>query len=148
MAGLVGGLRGGTGTERAGHGRGRRRRGAAAGEPWFVRVRDYPGIGSALAWDRPVVLQPGDVLSRSFAIAIADGRLSQTEVTALADELQAPTSTGRLRTRAVAQLRDDHVDQFAVGAEAVGERVEHTGDGGHPIGRARPPRGPRRPRDP
>ena len=42
---------------------------AAAGEPWFVRVSDYPGIGSALAWDRPVVLQPGDVLSRRFDIA-------------------------------------------------------------------------------
>ena len=26
---------------------------AEAGEPWFVRVREYPGIGSALAWDCP-----------------------------------------------------------------------------------------------
>ena len=65
---------------------------AAAGEPWFVRVRDYPGIGSALAWDQPVVLQPGDALSRSFSIAIADGRLSETEAAALGEELRAPVA--------------------------------------------------------
>jgi hypothetical protein len=63
---------------------------AAAGEPWFVRVAEYPGIGSALAWDRPVVLAPGEVLSRRFDIAVADGRLSEAQVTALADELVAP----------------------------------------------------------
>jgi predicted dehydrogenase len=78
---------------------------ATAGEPWFVRVRDYPGIGSALAWDRPVVLQPGDALSRSFTIALADGRLSPTEVTDLTDELltpalrPAPGAEARLRAR-------------------------------------------------
>ena len=60
---------------------------AAAGEPWFVRVRDYPGIGSALAWDRPVVLRAGDVLSRRFDIAIADGRLTTAQSAALAGEL-------------------------------------------------------------
>ncbi len=60
---------------------------AGAGEPWFVRVSDYPGLGSALAWDRAVSLRPGDVLSRRFTIAIADGRLAESEVTKLADEL-------------------------------------------------------------
>jgi predicted dehydrogenase len=60
---------------------------AAAGEPWFVRVRDYPGLGSALAWDRPVVLQPGEVLSRRFDVAIADGRLTTAQAAALAGEL-------------------------------------------------------------
>ena len=60
---------------------------AAADEPWFVRVADYPGIGSALAWDRPVTLAPGEVLSRRFDIAIADGRLSEAHVAALAGEL-------------------------------------------------------------
>ncbi len=57
---------------------------AAAGEPWFVRVSDYPGLGSALAWDRPVSLRAGDVLTRRFDIAIADGRLTEGEVRALA----------------------------------------------------------------
>jgi Family of unknown function (DUF6807) len=68
-------------------------RGAAeADEPWFVRVRDYPGIGSALAWDRPVVLAPGAVLHRRFDVVIADGRLSEAQTTALAAELMAPES--------------------------------------------------------
>ena len=63
---------------------------AAAGEPWFVRVRDYPGLGSALAWDRPVTLQSGDVLHRRFDIAIADGRLSEEQASALATQLITP----------------------------------------------------------
>jgi hypothetical protein len=64
---------------------------AAAGEPWFVRVSDYPGLGSALTWDRPVSLQPGDVLSRRFDIAIADGRLTEAETTDLANKLMTPS---------------------------------------------------------
>ncbi|HET9778852.1 MAG TPA: DUF6807 family protein [Propionibacteriaceae bacterium] len=60
---------------------------AEAAEPWFVRVRDYPGIGSALAWDRPAVLSPGAVLHRRFDVAIADGRLSAAQTKALAAEL-------------------------------------------------------------
>jgi predicted dehydrogenase len=59
----------------------------AAGEPWFVRVRDYPGFGSALAWARPKVLAPGAVLQRRFDMAIADGRLSEAEIRQVADEL-------------------------------------------------------------
>ena len=48
---------------------------AAHGEPWFVRVQDYPGLGSSLAWDRAVDLAPGQVLARHFEVAVADGRL-------------------------------------------------------------------------
>jgi predicted dehydrogenase len=62
---------------------------AAAGEPWFVRVREYPGIGSALAWDRTAVLAPGAVLSRRFDATIADGRLTVAQTRALADVLMA-----------------------------------------------------------
>lgn len=65
-------------------------RAAAAGEPWFVRVREYPGLGSALAWDRPVSLQPGEVLNRRFDIAVADGRLTEAQTTALASKLMTP----------------------------------------------------------
>jgi predicted dehydrogenase len=63
---------------------------AEAGEPWFVRVREYPGIGSALAWDRPVVLSPGAVLRRRFDVAIADGRLTEARTGSLAAELMTP----------------------------------------------------------
>jgi predicted dehydrogenase len=69
---------------------------AAAGEPWFVRVREYPGLGSALAWDRPVSLQPGDVLNRRFDIAIADGRLTEAEAAALASKLSKPRAEDRV----------------------------------------------------
>jgi predicted dehydrogenase len=65
---------------------------AQAGEPWFVRVRDYPGLGSALAWDRPTILAPGEVLRRTFVAAIADGRLTESETRRLADQLIASRS--------------------------------------------------------
>lgn len=44
-------------------------------DPWFVRVSGYPGLGSALAWDRPLVLGPGETLERAFDVVVADGRL-------------------------------------------------------------------------
>jgi predicted dehydrogenase len=65
---------------------------ALAGEPWFVRVRGYPGIGSALAWARPAVLTPGAELRRRFDVAVADGRLTEEQIQALAAELMAPRS--------------------------------------------------------
>jgi predicted dehydrogenase len=61
----------------------------AAGEPWFVRVRGYPGLGSALAWDHPAILAPGAVLQRRFTALIADGRLTVPETTELAAQLTA-----------------------------------------------------------
>jgi hypothetical protein len=65
---------------------------AAAAEPWFVRVRGYPGLGSALAWDRPASLAPGVVLRRSFDVAIADGRLSEAETRELVAEVTVSRS--------------------------------------------------------
>jgi predicted dehydrogenase len=65
---------------------------AAAAEPWFVRVRGYPGLGSALAWDRPASLAPGAVLRRSFDVAIADGRLSEAETRELVAEVTVSRS--------------------------------------------------------
>jgi hypothetical protein len=63
---------------------------SAAGEPWFVRVSSYPGLGSALAWDRPKLLPAGQVLRRCFDVAIADGRLTGAEAETLAAQLLAP----------------------------------------------------------
>ena len=60
----------------------------AAGEPWFVRVDSYPGIGSALAWDRPVALPAGGELRRRFHVAIADGRLTDEQTRTLAATLR------------------------------------------------------------
>lgn len=53
---------------------------ATAADPWFVRVADYPGIGSALAWDKPVLLAAGASLTRSFRGLVADGRRDAAEV--------------------------------------------------------------------
>jgi predicted dehydrogenase len=65
---------------------------AAASEPWFVRVRSYPGLGSALVWDRPVILAPGAVLQRRFDAVIADGRLSEAETREVVAEVTASRS--------------------------------------------------------
>ena len=48
--------------------------------PWFVRVSGYPGLGSALAWDRPLTLNPGQSFERRFDIWVADGRLDSVAV--------------------------------------------------------------------
>lgn len=43
-------------------------------DPWFVRVAEYPAVGSALAWDAPRTVRPGSPLVRTFRIAVTDGR--------------------------------------------------------------------------
>ncbi|MFD1147610.1 DUF6807 family protein [Saccharothrix hoggarensis] len=42
-------------------------------DPWFVRVGQYQGIGSALAWDAPVVLEPGGEREVTVRVAFYDG---------------------------------------------------------------------------
>jgi predicted dehydrogenase len=55
------------------------------GDPWFVRVEHYPGVGQALAWDRPLLLE--DTLTRRVVTIVADGRLSREAAAALAAEV-------------------------------------------------------------
>ncbi|SDJ54960.1 DUF6807 family protein [Nonomuraea jiangxiensis] len=57
-----------------------------AGDPWFVRVAEYPGVGQALAWDRPLVLE--DTLTRRVVTVVADGRLDAASAAALAAEVR------------------------------------------------------------
>ncbi|MDP9906779.1 DUF6807 family protein [Arthrobacter bambusae] len=56
---------------------------AEAPDPWFVRMADYPAVGSALAWDRPVELAAGDSLVRTFTAWIVDAKLSPAVVAEL-----------------------------------------------------------------
>ncbi|WP_158853582.1 DUF6807 family protein [Saccharothrix deserti] len=42
-------------------------------DPWFVRVGQYQGIGSALAWDAPVVLEPAQEREVTVRVAFYDG---------------------------------------------------------------------------
>jgi predicted dehydrogenase len=53
-------------------------------DPWFVRVEEYPGIGPALAWQNPLVLN--DFLTRQVVTIIAGGRLDRDAVNALVTE--------------------------------------------------------------
>ncbi|MFG1702739.1 DUF6807 family protein [Nonomuraea sp. M3C6] len=54
----------------------------AADDPWFVRVEEYPGVGQALAWDRPLVVE--STLTRRVVTAVVDGRLDGAAAAALA----------------------------------------------------------------
>jgi hypothetical protein len=56
---------------------------AEADDPWFVRCTEYPGVGSALAWDRPVALASGESLRRSLSVWVCDGELSPAAVKSL-----------------------------------------------------------------
>ncbi|WP_353713077.1 DUF6807 family protein [Arthrobacter sp. K5] len=56
---------------------------AEAADPWFVRCSGYPGVGSALAWDRPVALAAGESLRRSLSVWVCDGELSPNAVGSL-----------------------------------------------------------------
>ncbi|MCW4456970.1 DUF6807 family protein [Microbacterium sp. MPKO10] len=49
-------------------------------DPWFVRLADYPGIGSAVAWDTPTVVPAGAGLRRRYTALVADGAPSTPEV--------------------------------------------------------------------
>lgn len=53
-------------------------------DPWFVRAREYPGVGSALAWSSPLHLPAGGTLARRVVTAVADGRLDPEQAAALA----------------------------------------------------------------
>lgn len=59
------------------------RPGSGSGDPWFVRLGGYAGVCSALAWDRPATVPPGEVLARRVAVVVCDGRPSTAEAEAL-----------------------------------------------------------------
>ncbi|GAA1733036.1 DUF6807 family protein [Nonomuraea bangladeshensis] len=55
------------------------------GDAWFVRNTEYPGVGQALAWDRPLVVE--ERLSRRVVTIVADGRLTADQAAALAAQV-------------------------------------------------------------
>jgi hypothetical protein len=50
---------------------------ASLADPFFVRVRDYPAISSALAWSERTTLRS---LARSFTAVVADGWLEDQAI--------------------------------------------------------------------
>jgi len=59
-----------------------------ARDRWFVRARDYLGVGSSLAWDDPLVIGPDETIERSLVIAVVDGPLTPSAAAALADSIR------------------------------------------------------------
>jgi len=57
-------------------------RGLAGADRWFVRARDYPGVCAALAFERPLVVDPGAALSRHLTVLVADGVLTRAQIAA------------------------------------------------------------------
>ena len=56
-------------------------------DPWFVRVDGYPGVGQSLAWDAPVIAEPGKPVRRSVTVIIADGILGTENIETLISKL-------------------------------------------------------------
>lgn len=54
-----------------------------AADPWFVRMQDYVGVGSALAWDRPVVLPAGLPFRIAVRLLLVDRVCDRASVPAL-----------------------------------------------------------------
>lgn len=57
-----------------------------ARDRWFVRARDYLGVCSSVAWDAPLVLQPGEEIARHVVALIADGALNADSAAKLVAE--------------------------------------------------------------
>ncbi|MFL1379080.1 MULTISPECIES: PmoA family protein [unclassified Nocardiopsis] len=53
-------------------------------DPWFVRAREYPGVGPALAWGERLPLPAGGVLARGLRTAVADGHPADLDALAAA----------------------------------------------------------------
>lgn len=56
-------------------------------DPWFVRVDEYPALGTAVAWDarRPIAVD--DPLRRGLRAAVVDGRLTRPEIARIVEAL-------------------------------------------------------------
>ncbi|OKK08541.1 oxidoreductase [Streptomyces sp. CB03234] len=52
-------------------------------DPWFVRTGEYPGVGSALAWEERLDIAAGDTVVRRVVTVVADGALDRGEAAAL-----------------------------------------------------------------
>ena len=58
-------------------------------DPWIARLTAYPGIGSAIAWEKRVSIPANETISRGFRIGLFDGRLDRERMAAVADSLRA-----------------------------------------------------------
>ncbi|KUO22713.1 DUF6807 domain-containing protein [Streptomyces dysideae] len=59
-------------------------------DPWFVRTAEYPGVGSSLAHDERVPIEPGDTVVRRVVTIVADGHLDRDAAGALVRKAVSP----------------------------------------------------------
>ncbi|MEU6225752.1 PmoA family protein [Streptomyces sp. NPDC047042] len=59
-------------------------------DPWFVRAEEYPGVGSSLAFDERLPIEPGETAVRRIVTVVADGRLDRDEAAALVRKAVSP----------------------------------------------------------
>ncbi|MCX5396299.1 PmoA family protein [Streptomyces sp. NBC_00102] len=52
-------------------------------DPWFVRTAEYPGVGSSLAAEERLPVEPGGTVVRRVVTVVADGKLARDEAAAL-----------------------------------------------------------------
>jgi len=57
--------------------------GLGEGDRWFVRAREFPGVGAAIAWQEVRVLEPGASLTRHHRVLVGDGGWDVTRVAAM-----------------------------------------------------------------
>ncbi|GAA2638790.1 DUF6807 domain-containing protein [Paractinoplanes durhamensis] len=62
---------------------------ATRDDPWFLRTRDYIGVGSSLSWDSPLMLPPDTTMTRRIVVVVADGVLPPGRAAALSAEFGA-----------------------------------------------------------
>jgi hypothetical protein len=60
---------------------------ATRDDRWFLRTRDYLGIGSGLAFQEPLLLAPGAALSRRIVTVVADGEVPPDRAAGYAADL-------------------------------------------------------------
>jgi hypothetical protein len=62
-----------------------------AQDPWFLRARDYLGVGSSLTWGLPLVLAPAEVITRHLVTVVLDGAVSLATAAELAADIRPVT---------------------------------------------------------
>jgi hypothetical protein len=50
------------------------------GDPWFVRLAGYPGVGLSLAWEQRATASHARPLHRTVTVLVADGLLSTRDI--------------------------------------------------------------------
>jgi hypothetical protein len=67
----------------------------SAKDPWVVRCAGYPGVGSAIAWEKRVEIPDGQCITRSFLVAVIDEALDREGCTSVAASLKRSTDLSR-----------------------------------------------------